>query len=841
MTDDRAHDPPTPLDGLTEAEAARRRAAGQGNPPPPASTRSYRQIVRENVFTFINNILFVLAAALALVGRPFDGVVSLGVIGTNIVVGVVQEIRAKRVLDRIAALQVPVARVVRDGVTRSAPPEDLVLGDVIALEPGDAVVLDGELLSGSVEVDESLLTGESDTVHKEPGDPVSSGSYCLSGSGRFVVRAVGEASLANRITAGGRRFRRVLTPLQREVHLAIRVTLAIVVYLQVVLVIDALISRVALPEAVAQATVLAGLVPNGLFVAIAITYAAAAVRIARMGALVQQANAIESLSHVDTLCLDKTGTLTANRLEVESIEAFDGDEDGARTLLGTMLASASTRNRTAEAILRSCPGSAVPVVGEVPFSSARGWSAVTMAPASSSTRAAAPETLVLGAPSELVPHLEPEAGANMTDREGILGRARAAAATGLRVLLLARHRGRDDDDPLGEPTAIPAPLEPLAVVALRDVLRADLRTTLDAFSRAGVTLRVISGDDPQTVAALVRQAGLDLDPSLATGPELEELDAAAFESTVQRTAVFGRITPPLKERIVETLKASGRYVAMIGDGVNDVLPLKKADLAVAMGSGSQATRGVADLVLLDDSFASLAGAVEEGHRILNGMQPVLALFLSRIATLGAIVVSSLVVEYFPIELRNASAVTLFTVGIPSVLIALWAGPRPRPWATLGRTLVRFVAPATLVSSVGGMLAFYASLFLARELGPAAAPDPVATARSALTPFLVLSGILLVLFAAPPARPFAVVEPEAGDRRSLWLVLALLAGFAAVMALPAGRSIFDLEPLPAPIMAMVLAIVLGWLVLLHAAWRRDVLERFVGSAPPAAARARGLAG
>jgi cation-transporting ATPase E len=823
-------------DGLSDAEAAERRAAGLGNRAAPASTRTYAQILRENVATFVNGILFALAVALAVVGRPLDGLVSLGVIGTNIVVGVVQEIRAKRVLDRFAALQAPLARLIRDGVERAVRAEDLVLGDLVAVGPGDEIALDGELVAGSLEVDEALLTGESDTANKQPGDAVSSGSYCVSGSGRYVVRAVGAVSLANRITAGGRRFRRVVTPLQREIHLVIRVTLAIVVYLQIVVALDAVIGRVAMPDAIAQATVLAGLVPNGLFVAIAVTYAVAAVRIARMGALVQQSNAIESLSHVDTLCLDKTGTLTANRLELHGIEAFDGDDARLRGILGMILASMTTRNKTAEAILRDCPGRAVPIVAEVPFSSRRGWSAVAIAGPSSASRASGASVprsssgiFVLGSRSVIVPGLTPTDSREAAHRGVILEHAFDAATRGLRVLVLARH-----SDPAaltaGPQSMLPMPLEPLGIVTLRDVMRDDVGPTLALFARAGVRLRVISGDDPETVAALVRQAGLDVGTTVASGSDLDGLDPAAFEAAVAGTSIFGRITPPLKERIVEALRTSGHYVAMIGDGVNDVLPLKKADLAVAMGSGSQAARGVADIVLLDDSFASLARAVEEGHRILNGMQSVLALFLTRISTLGVVIMSSLVVEYFPIELRNASAVTLFTVGIPSILVALWAGPRRRPWNSLGRTLLRFVAPATLVSSLAGLAVFYVSLVLVREASAAGEIDEVATARSALTAFLVLSGILLVLFAAPPTRWFAAVELATGDRRPLGLAILLGAAFLGVLWLPAGRGLFDLEPLPLTVLGVVGATVIGWLVVLRFAWKHDLIERFIGGAP-----------
>jgi cation-transporting ATPase E len=263
---EKAANEPIDLNGLTDVEAERRRAAGQGNTPPPPTTRTYLQIVTENVFTFVNNVLFVLALALVVVGRPLDALVSLGVIGTNVVVAIYQEIKAKRALDEIALLAAPTAKVMRGGEEREVKPEELVIGDVIRIAPGDQVVLDGELAEGELEIDESALTGESDAVHKLRGDEVSSGTYALSGSGVYVVRAVGEASLANRITAGARGFRRILTPIQKEINLVIRFVLAIVVYLQILIVLEAMIASVSPGQAVGQATIVAFIVQYVMFV-----------------------------------------------------------------------------------------------------------------------------------------------------------------------------------------------------------------------------------------------------------------------------------------------------------------------------------------------------------------------------------------------------------------------------------------------------------------------------------------------------------------------------------------------------------------------------------------------
>ena len=343
-----------------------------------------------------------LGIALVAVGRPIDALVSLTVISTNVIVGIVQEIRAKRTLDRIALLTRPTATVVRSGATVEVPPEDLVLGDLVAVNAGDQIVLDGHLVVGDVGVDESQLTGESDVVRKRHGDQVFSGSYATTGAGRYVVDAVASGSFANRITAGARSFRRVITPLQAEINLVIRVVLGIVLYLEILLVVRGLVQRSVLGDVVADATLLAGLVPNGLFVSIAVAYALGAIRILRFGALVQQANSIESLSHVDVLCLDKTGTLTANRLEVEAVAGLGGaSEDEVIAVLAALAASATVRNQTTTAIATRWPREALPQAAEVPFSSARKWSAVAFAHADT----ALPGIIALGAPTFLRPSL----------------------------------------------------------------------------------------------------------------------------------------------------------------------------------------------------------------------------------------------------------------------------------------------------------------------------------------------------------------------------------------------------------------------------------------------------
>ncbi len=815
---------PTPPSGLTDAEAAARRKQGLGNTAPPPTTRSYWAIVRENVFTFINNVLFLLGLALVIVGRPFDAFVSILVIGTNIVVGIVQEARAKQALDEIALLTRPTAVVVRADEMRTVRPEELVVGDLIEVMAGDQIVVDGELTEGRLEVDESQLTGESDVVPKRVGDQVFSGSYPTSGRGRYVARTVGEASLAGRITAGAKTFRRTLTPLQRQIQTVIRVTLGVVIYLQLLLVVKNVVEDAPLDQAIIEATVLVGLVPNGLFVAIAIAYALAAVRMSSYGALVQQANAVESLSHVDTLCVDKTGTLTANQLELDQVLPLEGDEASARAKVGVMVASGRALNKTSEAIVEAVHAPARTPIAEVPFSSKRKWSAVAI-PDGVSPSHPPGGTYSMGAPTFMKPYLD------ISDAQWRNIQALVAhhAARGMRVLLAAYSPSSVLSDD-GEESTLPQGTLPYAIIVLRDLLRPEAAETLLRFREMGVDVRVISGDDPETVAVLARQAGLDVSGGIVSGAELEAMDEPHFEAAVDTTTVFGRITPEMKEQLVGKLREQGHYVAMTGDGVNDVLSLKRSNLAIAMGSGTQAARGVADLILIDDGFSALASAIGEGQRILNGMQDVLRVFLTRILTLGLLILVLMTSGFFPVDLRNASAITLFTVGVPTALLAIWARPGPIPRETLQQTLARFVVPAAGLASVIGLLVV-TGVFLTGEadlqagLGTQQAAENAA--KTSVTAFLIFVGVLVVIFVEPPNEILAVIEPLSPDLRPTYLAIVLAVSFVVVMLVPPFRNFFNLYPLSWRDFAIVLAGVLSWAVLVWIFWRFRFVDRFLG--------------
>ena len=810
------------LQGLTAAEVLERRSRGLGNTSRTNTSRSYAQIFLENTFTFINNVLFILGIALVLLGRTSDALVSVGIITINILVSVVQEIRAKRTLDQIALLTRPTAVVIRDGKEQTVDPNAIVVGDLLKIGPGDQVVVDGSLVSGSIEADESLLTGESDQIAKQPGSPVYSGSFCVNGSALFTAEKVGNESLANQITAGAKAFRRMLTPIQKETNLIVRLVLIVAVYFELLLSVNTFLNDIPLVDSVRMSVVIAGLVPNGLFVSIAVAYALGAVRIAGKGALVQQSNAVESLSNVNVLCLDKTGTLTANRIRFSELAPLSGTQDELRAVLADFANSTSAGNRTSEAIAAAFPGKKLSVVQEIPFSSERKWSAITFD---------LPQrrgVYILGAPEMLVAHLAP--GSDLGPQLAQWSEA------GLRVVLLAQLPQPVSLRDASDQPFLPENLIALGLVSFSDELRPEARETLAAFNKAGVKVKVISGDNPQTVAALATQAGMGPDLKTVSGLELAQMDQAQFSTAAEECTIFGRITPQQKENLVNALRDRGNYVAMIGDGVNDVLSLKRANLGIAMQSGSQATRGVADLILMGDSFAVLPYAVREGQRIVNGMQDILKLYMARIVYTILLVVSTGIIVGFPFSPKHNSMVALLAVGLPTLALATWARPERVPRGGLLRRLLHFVLPATITQSVFGLavylaylVPYYENTLTNSEILPdanAVFNQALLAGQTALAIFSIFCGLLLVVFVEPPSPWWAGGDKYTGDRRPALLALGLLAGFIIFLFLPGASNFFDFTPMRYYDYFILGAVALVWGFLMRAVWRSHLLDRFL---------------
>ncbi len=809
--------------GLTDREAATRRARGQGHTAEVSTGRTYWEIARANLFTFFNITLVVLGAILISMGLWRDAIVASGLALLNAMVGAYQEMRAKQRLDRIALANRLPARVVRGGIERDIDPEEIVLGDLLLIGSGDLVHVDGEVVSSqSLECDESLLTGESDPVEKVTGGVVFSGSFVVSGSGRYLVTKVGADNLANTLAAGAKAHKSELTPLQQSVNLMIRLLLVIGgLYLLMVLV-GSVIWNYTPEDTVIFSAVVIGIVPTGLFLMITITYTMAIVRLAKQDALIQQTNAVESLSNIDVFCMDKTGTLTSNNLVLEHVIPLSESPVPLDQLLGIFAASVSVSNKTRDALASAYPAERIASVEEVPFSSARKWSALSFADS------VATGSFVLGAPEIII------RGSEWTDE---LQAPADWTEAGLRVLLFARTECvvalRDES---GEPR-IPLQLNPLAWLAFRDELRPNCRETIDGFRAVGIELKIISGDNSATVAALAFQAGFPHDAELVSGLDLEELDDATFSETVERTTVFGRITPQQKERIIEVLRERGHYVAMTGDGVNDVLSLKRANLGIAMQSGSQATRAVADIVLLGDSFGVLPFAFAEGQRIRRGLQGILSLFLTRAFVVALLIMASAVVQAnIPFTPSHLAILTTLTVGFPTFSLALFAHAG-RPPERFVRSLVAFVLPAVLLMSLFGF-GTYVGLFFWHDVdlpslraGGIAANVQLATedriARDSLTLFLVLCGLWLVPFVSPPSRWWAVIEESTEDWRPTIVAVFMVPLYALIVAIAPVREFLEVNALGFWQYAMVTVVSLVWAMVLRACWQHKVFERTFG--------------
>jgi cation-transporting ATPase E len=826
------HPASDPVAGLTSAEAERRRLAGEGNAWHSPTSRTYLEIVRDNSYPLINGPLLVVSAALVGFGAITEALMTGVPVFGNIAIGAIQGTRAKRQLDRIALLSRAPATVVRDGIERQIPPEGVVLGDIVVAGRGDEIQLDGRIIgSGSAAIDESALTGESKPIEKAAGDAVQSGSAVVSGVARYEVEAVGKDTFASGILAQATGHRDTRTPLQNDIARAF-LAVGILIVLSAAIVFLSLPTVVGDParDTVFAAAVLVTLVPQGLALMLTVTYAAAALRISRLGALAQRQSAVEAISRIDTFCTDKTGTLTTQRIAFGSIEALDGRDgndgrDGGdrrgggglavaelAALIGAIAASTTAPNPTTTALTAAFPSQPRPVLAEVPFSSALRWSAIRLAP-SDGPGAGEAGAYALGAPAVLATAI---AGA-----DALLARAASLAATGRRVLLLARGAA-DAVLTGGDDAELPRPLEPLALVTIDEELRPEAKATIDGRRARGIDVKIVSGDDPVTVQAIGNRLGVGLGGSAASGLDLAALDDEALADVAVRTTIFGRVDPHLKARLVTALKARGRYVAMTGDGVNDILPVRTADVGVAMQSGSPATRGVADLVLVRDDFSILPEAIRDGQRIVAAMAATLTVLLARTFYVLLIVVGASVLDFpFPFTPRQNSILAFITVGVPILVLALWVRPGPSQSGLLAQTL-RISIPLSL-----GVVAVALPVYAVSLLNGASA-DAARTILTTLASFLGIGALALVPIAADDRGR---IRMPARVRTAL-LVGSLVGAYLVVLATEPGRAVFQLTPLPWEVVASLLAIAAAWTAAVIGIHRTGIvqhgIDRLIGA-------------
>jgi cation-transporting ATPase E len=787
---------PSMEQGLSSKEAAARlRKLGA---PAETSSRSLASIVAGNVFTLFNAIIgafFLLDVGLGLYADAIFGLIAV----VNSSIGIYQEKKAKETLDEIAVLVAPHAKVVRDGEVVELLANEVVPGDVVAVGPGDQLIADGEAIaSRGMTMDESLLTGEADGIRKDEGDRVLSGSFCVAGSGHYVVDAVREESYAGKLAGEAKTFRHPPSPLQEEVNRVIIASTYIMLPLAAALLVSFKVRGTDLTEAAQTATAgLVTLIPEGLVLLMSVTFAVAAMRLAKRNTLVQQMSATESLASVDTICVDKTGTLTAGELRLAGVEYADGvDPESGAAALGRFAASAGNRNQTLETIAAEFPGKAGTVRGEVPFSSEWKWSGVSLDGGDSAT-------YLLGAPDILT-----EAG-SLSLPPRLAAKLDEETAAGRRVVAFGQTSEALPEDP----AAASAPrMQPLALIVLEETLRPDAAETIAYMREEEVDLKLISGDAAATVTAVAYAVGVPRDAGVAEGPDLPEDEEGLAKVALENT-IFCRIKPEQKKALVGALVAAGRYVAMIGDGVNDVPALKRARMAVAMGSGAQVTKGVADVVLLKDQFARLPEAVGEGRRIARNIHRLGRLYLTKTVYAATLILLVAVPGFaFPFLPRHLTLAAFLTIGIPSFVLALLPSDGPLYRGRLLRALAAFAVPAGLATALGSILSFF--------LVDTVAGASLDAGRTAATTTLIVLGLaFILLLERGPGREHIAIQSN-----MLAMVAALGAVFAGILAIPFLREFFDMVLLSAPEWFLALFSAAAGLTIASLLWKLPQIER-----------------
>jgi cation-transporting ATPase E len=750
------------MPGLSSAEAAARFAAGQYNRPPEPGTKSVRAIVLDNLFSVFNYIIggivvFLLAFYLGSGdGRLlWDCVGVFAVAFCNTVIAVVQEVRAKLAMDKVNLLIVREATALRDGAEVSIPHGRIVLGDAIVVKRGDQAVVDGKVLeSHRLEMDESLLTGESEPVEKREGDAILSGSFCLSGKGCYEVERLSDGSYASEITRQAQRLKSRVSPLQKQLNRIVEALFGVGVGLAALAVGLGLVRHQLDLELVRKvATIMNGLVPQGLVLTASMIFALGIYRISKVGAVVQSFNAIESFAGVRAICMDKTGTLTQNRMSVRkvtplapgvAVEALEG-------LLGSYARLSSEKNATIRA-LEAFPGDERAArVDEFPFSSRRKMSVLTVA------RDGGETTYALGALDLLLEKCEGSG---------------APAAEGLEVyrnLLFGEVIDGERIDPRADSLGS-FRLRPLCIVSLGDRVRPDAREVIGELAGQGIALKILSGDAATSILATCRDIGWSVrDSEVVSGAELDALEGERFEAAVEKSVVFARLRPEQKVRIVQALRARKIHTAMIGDGVNDVPAIKQADVGIAMEEGAAITREVADIILRENRFTLLPAVLKEGRKIIGAVETVAKLFLTKNCMVIYVTLASLLLLWgFPLTPRRLGLFNLFAIGAPAMPIAFGNASRERP-KRVAREIVTFAATSALVIVGIGQAAF------------------AAAQRSLIGPPDVLKMAMLATMTMTALANYLVIVWRQGRRGAHLLWAALLAAAFALAITKPGAS------------------------------------------------------
>ncbi|MFE1595284.1 HAD-IC family P-type ATPase [Nocardia sp. NPDC058705] len=774
--------------GLTAAQVDERRRDGRTNDVPARASRSVGEIVRANVFTRINAILGVLFLLVLSTGSIIDGMFGLLIVA-NSAVGIIQEVRAKRTLDELAIVSQAKPTVRRDGVAKQVAPGEVVLDDLIELGPGDQIVVDGEVEeAAALEIDESLLTGEADPIDKGVGAPVMSGSFVVSGSGAYRATKVGKDAYAAKLAEEASKFTLVHSELRSGIDKILKFITYLLIPAGLLSIYNQLVSSGESwrPAVTGMVAALVPMVPEGLVLMTSIAFAVGVVRLGKRKCLVQELPAIEGLARVDVVCADKTGTLTENGMRLAQVEPLGAfDETQVKAVLAALAGDDPRPNASVQAIAEALPDSpAWSQTAIAPFSSAKKWSGISYG---------AHGDWLLGAADVL---LDP-ASADAAHAEQL-------GSSGLRVLLLARSdRPVDADDAPGQ-------VEPAALVVLEQKVRPDAKETLEYFASQQVSIKVISGDNAVSVGAVASSLDLPGGDHAVDARTLPD-DQAALADVLDHETTFGRVRPDQKRAMVGALQSRGHTVAMTGDGVNDVLALKDADIGVAMGAGSPATRAVAQIVLLDNKFATLPYVVGEGRRVIGNIERVSNLFLTKTVysvllafLVGIAGVGSQIFGYDPIGYpflpRHVTIAAWFTIGIPAFVLSLAPNNERARTGFVGRVM-RLAVPSGVVIGIATFVAY-----LIAYAGPEATEtQKVQAGTTALITLIMIAVWVLVLV----ARPY------------VWWKVVLIAvsvlAYVALFTIPFTREFFKLDPTnPRLTLAAVVCGVIG-IALVELAW------------------------
>ncbi|WP_291580181.1 HAD-IC family P-type ATPase [Clostridium sp. UBA6640] len=733
--------------GLTDKEVKDRVKKGKVNIIPKTPSRTIWQIIRANLFTSFNALNAVLAIIVIAAGSPKNALFA-GVIISNTMIGVIQEVRAKAIIEKLSLLNMTNVKVMRDGVEKEISMEDLVIDDIMVLNPGAKIAADAEILYGSeIEVDESLLTGESDPVLKKYSSKILSGSFVVAGNGYAKVTSVGADTYSAKLAEEAKRYKLINSELQIAVNKIFKVIIWIVIPIGILLVATQLFfaDRSWQDAVIGASSGIIGMVPEGFVLLTSATFIVAVIRLSKWDTLVQELPATEVLARVDVLCLDKTGTITEGRLKVADIMPLENSNiNDIEEILAGIVHGSPSINPTQQAILEKYKDKPeLKIKNKIPFSSEKKWSGVEFEEKGA---------WVLGAP-EMILNDEYEEIKSMVEGEAIKGR---------RVLLLAKT----SEDEFKNQTL--NDVEKTALILIEDIIREEATKSFQYFEEEGVELKIISGDNPVTVSAVAKKAGIKSADKYVDARTLPE-DSEQLAEIIENNTIFGRVTPHQKKEIVKSLQLKGHIVAMTGDGVNDVLALKEADCGIAMANGSDATKAVAQLVLLNSDFSALPKVVVEGRRLINNLEKVSELFLSK--TVCSIILSfifGLILLPFPFMPIQFSLIGSVAIGIPSFFLAL-APNKERVNRGFLKRVLQVAIPNGIVTGLSTLVIFLLGYF-----------NNLTIEQCRTLSILVLGGISLVVL-------LKVAKPLNAFKALLVMVMAIL--FSAAFVIPQARELF----------------------------------------------------